>query len=115
MLNPRTSDVWWARSGSNCTTDKAIGSIISDVAVLLTHMLTSAEPSRNPMMIDDGFVPSRPISPMATRRWRFHRCIASARMNPPRNRKMIGLANGAARPGYFVHPRRMRPAYAALR
>ena len=67
MLNPRTSRVWWARSGSNCTTDKAIGSIISDVAVLLTHMLTSAEPSRNPAMIDEGFVPSMPISPMATR------------------------------------------------
>ena len=104
MLNPRTSRVWWAGSGSSWTTDRAIGSIISDVAVLLTHMLTSAEAIRNPAMIDDGFVPSIPIKPMATRRWRFHRCIASAMMNPPRNRKIIGLANGAAVVVIFPSP-----------
>jgi hypothetical protein len=73
-----------------------MGSIISAVAVLLTHMLTSADDSRNPATIAGGRVPSRPMSAMATRRCSRQRCIASAIRKPPRKRKMIGFAKGAA-------------------
>ena len=101
----RSSRVRLGVPGKRCTTDSAIGSIISDVAVLLTHMLTSAEASRNPAMIDAGRVPSIPMRPIATRRCRCQRCIPSAMTNPPRNRKMIGLANGAALSRMSLRPR----------
>ena len=72
--------------GTRCATDIAMGSIISVVAVLLTHMLTSPDDSRKPAMIAFGFVPRRLTSPMAMRRCNCHRSMASAMMKPPRKR-----------------------------
>ena len=63
-----------------------MGSIISAVAVLLTHMLTSADERRKPATMRGGLVPMAPMRVIATRRCRFQRCIASAMTNPPRKR-----------------------------
>src|SRR5690554_8125212 len=75
-------------------TDKPIGSIMIAVAVLLTHILRKAVASMIPAICRFGFSPiARKVS-SAIRRCRFHFCMARPRVNPPRERKMIGLSWG---------------------
>jgi hypothetical protein len=62
------------------------------VAVLLTHMLSSALAVMKPPTRAAGRAPKARSTSSATRRCRSQRSIASAMMNPPMKRKMIGLA-----------------------
>ena len=50
----------------------------------------------NPPIIAFGFVPTARMVCSVIRRCRPQRCIASASMNPPMNRKMRSFAYGAA-------------------
>lgn len=72
-----------------------IGSIISVVAVLLTHMLRNAVATMTPRISWRGLVPMNRITISASRLCRSHFCIASASMKPPMNRKTVGEAYGA--------------------
>ena len=69
-----------------------MGISIIAVAALLVHMLTNAAETRKPSNSERGRVPTRSMMARATRRWRFHRSIASESMKPPMNKKMMGSA-----------------------
>lgn len=71
-------------------TDSAIGTIMRDVAVLLTHMLSTAAESMKPPMIDAGFALIRCKISKAIRLCKLHDCSAKAIKNPPRKRKING-------------------------
>ena len=77
--------------GSSSSTDTPMGSIITAVAVLETHMLRNAVASMNPATIWAGLVPITRTVRRAILRCRFQRCMASASRNPPMNRKMMLL------------------------
>ena len=72
-------------------TDTPIGSIITAVAVLETHMDKKPVATMNPATIWVGLVPMIFTVSRAMRRCRFQRCIASANKNPPMNRKITLL------------------------
>jgi hypothetical protein len=74
------------------TTEAPIGSIITAVAVLETHMLMRAVASMNPAINRRGLVPTIAIVTSAMRAWSPLRCMASPSIRPPANRKMISLA-----------------------
>ena len=74
------------------STDIPMGSIMTAVAVLETHMLMNPVAIMNPPISWRGLVPTSNTVASAIRRCRFHRCSARASMNPPMNRKMIGFA-----------------------
>ena len=63
-----------------------MGIIIAVVAVFETHMDKNPDAAMNPRTIRAGEPPIASTIRSASRRWRFHRCIACASMNPPRNR-----------------------------
>ena len=69
------------------TTELAMGSIISVVAVFDIHMLMAKLASMNPNMMVFALVPVLSTMLRASLRCRFHFSIASAMRNPPRNRK----------------------------
>jgi len=73
-------------------TERPMGSIMTAVAVLLTHMLRKAVASMKPATSRTGWVPTQRTSWRAMRRWSPHRCTAWAIMKPPMKRKMTGLA-----------------------
>ena len=73
-------------SGSSSISDIPIGSIISAVAVLLTHMLRNADAAMIPPITAPGRVPNRRTVSSAMRRGSPTPCIAFASRNPPRNR-----------------------------
>jgi hypothetical protein len=77
---------------TSARTEIPIGSIITVVAVLLTHIDSPAVASMNPPTIRRGRVPTARSVSSATRRCSPHRCIASASTNPPRNRNTSGFA-----------------------
>jgi hypothetical protein len=81
---------------SVATSEAPMGSIIIAVAVLLIHMPRSAVAIIAPATSRLGRVPARMMIVSAMRRWRLHRCMASAIQNPPRKRKISGPANGSA-------------------
>ena len=64
--------------------------------MLLTHILNTAAAIKKPPTIPLGFKPRIPINPNAIRRCNSQRSMAMAIRNPPRKRKTIGLAYGAA-------------------
>ena len=68
-----------------------MGSIITAVAVLETHMDRNPVAIMNPATIAEGLVPMTSRVSSAMRRCRFHRCMARARRNPPMNRKITLL------------------------
>ena len=86
MLKARSAGWLRSLSGISRTTESAMGSIISAVAVLLTHMLRKADATRKPAMIRLGFTPMWAIRLIAMRRWRFHRSMARAMRKPARKR-----------------------------
>ena len=63
--------------------DKAMGSIITVVAVFEIHMERKAEAKIKPKMICLILVPVIEIILRAMRLCRFHFCIAKAKINPP--------------------------------
>ena len=77
---------------TSSATDNPIGSIISAVAVLLTHMLRNAAAIMNPARIAYGCGPILAMMRKARRRCRFHRCMPAAIRNPPRKRNTSGFA-----------------------
>ena len=76
---------------TSISTEMPMGSIITAVAVLETHMERKPVAIMNPAISADGLEPIMRRVSRATRRCRFQRCIASASMNPPMNRKMMLL------------------------
>jgi hypothetical protein len=72
--------------------ERAIGSIIMAVAVLLTHILRRAAATINPKIIDLGATPTLDTITRATLRCKSHFSIAMARMKPPKNKNINGLA-----------------------
>ena len=76
---------------TSSSTDTPIGSIITAVAVLDTHMDRKPVATMNPATIWEGLVPMTFTVSSAMRRCRFHRCMARASRNPPMNRKMMLL------------------------
>jgi len=85
-----------ARDSARATTLSAIGSMIAVVAVLETNMLSRAEASMKPPITLVARDPARRRISSARRSANPQRCIASARRNPPINRKIKGLAYGPA-------------------
>jgi hypothetical protein len=77
---------------SSWITDSAIGSIITTVAVLLTHMLSAAVAPMNPAIRLAGRVPTRLMIVSAMRRCSPQLWSAAAMMKPPMKRKITGLA-----------------------
>jgi hypothetical protein len=75
---------------------RAMGSIMIVVAVFDTHMLSAAVISMNPPTSRCGSDPTPRRTENANRLWRSHRCMESARMNPPMKRKISSCAYGAA-------------------
>ena len=70
----------------------SIGNITRTVAVLVIHMLMVAEINMKPPTRVAGLVPTSRNIVKAKRRCKCHRSSANARINPPRNRKIIGWA-----------------------
>ncbi|MBB5831424.1 putative transcriptional regulator [Brachybacterium aquaticum] len=68
-----------------------MGSIITAVAVLETHMERKPVATMNPSTSREGLEPIFPTIASAMRLCRFQRCMARASMNPPMNRKMMLL------------------------
>lgn len=89
--SPETS-CFSSRSKTSWSTDTPIGSIITVVAVLLTHMLRKPVASMKPPTMRTGDVPTARTVTSAMRRCRPQRCIASAIMKPPMNRRINSLA-----------------------
>ncbi|MDN3721663.1 hypothetical protein QW131_27060 [Roseibium salinum] len=85
----RSSRSAWIR---DATTDWAMGSITMAVAVLLTHMLRKAVIAIIPARIASGLPPALLSTFTARRRCSCQRSSPLARMKPPRNRKISGLA-----------------------
>lgn len=77
-------------------TARPMGIIITVVAVLEIHMDKNAVAIINPRMRRFGVSPMTAMITRAILLWRCHRCMAKAMKNPPMNRKMRGLAYGAA-------------------
>ena len=69
-----------------------MGSIITAVAVLLTHMLRNAALPMKPATTAAGEGPTAPTTVRAIRLGRPHRSMPAARRKPPRKRKISGLA-----------------------
>ena len=80
------------RSSTSASTEVAMGSIISAVAVLDTHIDRKAVASIRPSTIRRGCSPTRLSVRRAIRRCRFHFSMAMAIRKPPRNRKIVELA-----------------------
>ena len=78
--------------------DTAIGSMMRATAVLLIHMESRADARRKAPKIDDWRVPASPRRKNANLVWRWQLCIPCAMSIPPKNKKITGLANGAAAP-----------------
>lgn len=76
-------------SEASMRTETPIGSIITAVAVLDTHMLRKPVAIMNPAMTRVERVPIARTVSSAIRRCRFHLCMAIAMRNPPMNRKMM--------------------------
>lgn len=66
-----------------------MGSIMTAVAVLDTHMDRKPVASMKPSTSILGLVPTASTVSSAIRRCRFQRCIVRASMNPPMNRKIV--------------------------
>ena len=79
---------WRTRS----ITDRAIGSIMTVVAVFEIHMLRKALATMKPSTRRSGRLPTRRMMWSAIRRCRPQVCIERAIMKPPRKRKMFGFA-----------------------
>ena len=75
--------VWRLFSTTRVSTLRPMGSIITVVAVLLTHLDRKPVAIMNPPIIAFGFVPTARMFCSTIRRCRPQRCIASASMNHP--------------------------------
>ena len=82
------------RSVTSASTEVAMGSIISAVAVFETHIDRNPVASIIPSTIRRGDSPTRRSVSSAMRRCRFHFSIAMAIRKPPRNRNTTELAKG---------------------
>ena len=71
-------------------TDTPMGSIMTAVAVLETHMERKPVAIMKPRTSSFGEDPMATSTHSATRRCRFQRCMARASRKPPMNRKMVG-------------------------
>lgn len=71
--------------------DTPMGSIITAVAVLDTHMEMNPVAIMKPRTRFTVLAPMNFRTPSAMRRCRFQRCMARASMKPPMNRKMMLL------------------------
>ena len=91
-LMARRSGLSPAPWATNSMTESAMGTIITVVVVLNTHMLTSPAASMKPPTTLAGLAPTSATKFSAMRRWRPQRCMPSAMMKPPSMRKMMGLA-----------------------
>lgn len=89
---------------SRLVMDKAIGNIITVVAVLLIHMLMKAVVIMNPRMIPLGLVPVLLIKFSAIRLCRLCLSMPKPSIKPPMNRKMILLAYGAVASSILATP-----------
>lgn len=89
---PRRTSPPPERSATSASTESAIGSIISAVAVFDTHIEMNPVAIMTPSTIRLGVVPTTRRVSSAIRRCRCHFCIAIAIRNPPMNRKTIGSA-----------------------
>ena len=76
------------------STLRPTGSIITAVAVLLTHIEIKPVATINPAISRLGLVPISSTIPRAMRMCKFHFCIARASTKPPINRKIVSLAYG---------------------
>ena len=81
---------------TSAMTESPIGSIMTAVAVLDTHIERKPVATMNPSTSCFGCVPTRRTVRSAIRRCRFQRCSARARKKPPMNRKIVPEANGLA-------------------
>ncbi len=83
----------------------AIGSSITVVAVLLTHIEMNAVTAMKPRISSAGRVPTIARVARASRLWRPVCSSARAIRKPPRKRKITGLAYGAAVASSLATPR----------
>ena len=79
-------------SWTSCATLRAIGIIISVVAVLEIHIDNRAEATMKPPTRPTGLLPKVRTTLSAMREWRFHFSMARATMNPPSKSMTMGLA-----------------------
>ena len=82
-----------------------MGSIITVVAVLLTHMLIKAVASIKPPITATGRVPTARTVSSAILRCSPQRCMASAIIKPPINKNMRSLAYGAVASSMLTTPK----------
>jgi len=68
-----------------------MGMIIIVLAVLEIHIDRNHVATMNPSMRRRGLVPRIKMMRRAMRRCSSQRCIASAKMKPPMNRKIVSL------------------------
>ena len=83
-LTPAVSSTW-------STIASPIGTIITAVAVLAIHMERKAAATMKPRMMREGPPPTAWMMLRAMRLCRFHRCMESAIMKPPRKRTIVPL------------------------
>ena len=80
-----------------------MGTMITAVAVLLTHMVMNALASMRPKTIWLGLVPTARIMRRATRRWRCQRCVAKSQNDAAKDKINDGVG---IRCGCFADDRR---------
>ena len=89
FLSPLVNPSW--SSMSNFITEMAMGNITTVLAVLLIHILINAVAIINPRTTLLGVVPVIFIMVSAILLCRFTFSKAKAKINPPKNKKIIGL------------------------
>ena len=82
-----------------------MGNIITVVAVLLTHMLIKAVAIIKPPITATGLVPTALTVRSAILRCNPQRCIASAIINPPMNKKIRSFAYGDVASSMLTTPK----------
>ena len=66
-----------------------MGTIMTAVAVLLTHMVMNQLANIKPKTICAGLVPTVSTVSSAKRRCKFQRCVAKPSSTPPKTRKTM--------------------------